>query len=70
MDKAGKAKAAHLLSEVVKILENCGLITDTISKGDVKFMVSCMHVVYLLKCVCVCNITNVEGIGMHIFLSY
>ncbi|XP_054262165.1 transferrin-like isoform X2 [Macrosteles quadrilineatus] len=37
--KAGKSKAAKLLSRIVTLLEEKKLITETISHGDVKFMV-------------------------------
>lgn len=36
-----KKKNITLLADVVKTLENCGLIVDTISIGDVKFMGVC-----------------------------
>ncbi|XP_046658857.1 DNA polymerase beta-like [Homalodisca vitripennis] len=39
--KAGKAKAAKLLSAIVSLLEDKKLITETISHGDVKFMGAC-----------------------------
>lgn len=38
--KSGKAKAAKLLTRVVNLLKQQNLITETISHGDVKFMVS------------------------------
>lgn len=38
--KAGKMKASKLLSRVVSLLQGNSLITETISKGDVKFMVN------------------------------
>lgn len=38
-DDKAKTKS-HLLKNVVTCLEKCGLICDTISHGDVKFMVT------------------------------
>jgi DNA polymerase beta len=36
----GSEKSSHLLKQVVSLLESRKLIIDTISLGDVKFMVS------------------------------
>ncbi|XP_050315047.1 DNA polymerase beta-like [Anthonomus grandis grandis] len=42
IDKDKKSKTHnHILKEVVEALENCGLVTETLSLGDSKFMGAC-----------------------------
>ena len=40
---------SYLLKDIVKCLEECGLVCDTISHGDVKFMVRVLAEIPLQK---------------------